>query len=214
MKRKQQALAALFAQCRVIPVLTIERVADAIPLAEALVAGGLAALEITLRTPAAADAARAIATQVAGAVVGLGTVLTARDLALAEEIGAHFALSPGATPALLAAAAASPLPFAPGVATASEAMAALERGFDILKLFPAAQVGGVGMARALGGPLPQARFCPTGGVTAANAAAWLAEPNVVAIGGSWIAPAADIGAGAWDTIAQRAKAARALWENA
>ena len=211
MNDKQQALRDLYTACRVIPVLTIARVEDAVPLAEALVAGGLAALEITLRTDAAARAARAIVNDVPGAIVGVGTVLNARDLAVAEDIGARFALSPGATPALLDAAAAGALPFAPGVATASEAMAAMERGFHTLKLFPAAQVGGISMARALGGPFPDLRFCPTGGVSAANAAEWLAEPNVVAIGGSWIAPAADIGAGAWDTIAQRARAARALW---
>lgn len=211
MSDKQQALRDLFFACRVIPVLTIARVEDAVPLAEALVAGGLAALEITLRTDAAARAARAIVKHVPRAIVGMGTVRDARDLALAEDIGARFALSPGATPALLDAAAAGALPFAPGVATASEAMAAMERGFHTLKLFPAAQVGGIGMARALGGPFPDLRFCPTGGVGAANAAEWLAEPNVIAVGGSWIAPAADIGAGAWDTIAQRARAARALW---
>jgi 2-dehydro-3-deoxyphosphogluconate aldolase/(4S)-4-hydroxy-2-oxoglutarate aldolase len=211
MSDKQQALRDLFFACRVIPVLTIARVEDAVPLAEALVAGGLAALEITLRTDAAARAARAIVNDVPGAIVGVGTVLNARDLAVAEDIGARFALSPGATPALLDAAAAGALPFAPGVATASEAMAAMERGFHTLKLFPAAQVGGISMARALGGPFPDLRFCPTGGVSAANAAEWLAEPNVIAVGGSWIAPAADIGAGAWDTIAQRARAARALW---
>lgn len=211
MSDKQQALRDLFAVYRIIPVLTIARVEDAVPLAQALVAGGLAALEITLRTDAAAQAARAIVKHVPTAIVGMGTVRDARDLAMAEAIGARFALSPGATPALLDAAAASALPFAPGVATASEAMAARERGFDVLKLFPAAQVGGVGMARAMGGPFPDLRFCPTGGVGAANAAEWLAEPNVVAVGGSWIAPPADIAAGAWDTITARAKAARALW---
>lgn len=209
--QRQAALRALLADFRVIPVLTIDRVEDAVPLAQALVAGGLAAIEITLRTAAAVEAARAIAAQVPDAIVGIGTVLNARDLATAREVGARFALSPGATPALLDAAAQSPLPFAPGVGTASEAMAAMERGFDIVKLFPAAQVGGIGMARALGGPFPDLRFCPTGGVSAANAAEWLAEKNVLAIGGSWIAPAADIRAGAWDTIAARAKAARALW---
>jgi len=211
MSDKQQALRDLFARFRVIPVLTIARVEDAVPLARALVAGGLAALEITLRTEAAPQAARAIVSDVPGAIVGLGTVLNARDLAVAEDIGARFALSPGATPALLDAAAAGALPFAPGVGTASEAMAAMERGFRTLKLFPAAQAGGIGMAQALGGPFPDLRFCPTGGVSAANAAEWLAEPNVIAVGGSWIAPAADIRAGAWDTIAQRARAARALW---
>ena len=209
--QRQTDLRALLSTHPVLPVLTIEDPRDAAPLARALVAGGTPALEITLRTEAALEAARIIMQEVEGAIVGLGTVLNARDIETAQRIGARFALSPGATPALLAAAGAAALPFAPGVANASETMAALEHGFDILKLFPAAQVGGLDMARALGGPFPQVRFCPTGGVSAANAAAWLREPNVIAIGGSWIAPAADIAAGAWDRIADRARAARAMW---
>jgi 2-dehydro-3-deoxyphosphogluconate aldolase/(4S)-4-hydroxy-2-oxoglutarate aldolase len=162
---KQEKLAALFKQAVVIPVLTIERLEDAVPLAKALVAGGVRVLEVTLRTPVAIPAAQAIISNVPEAVVGIGTILNANDLARAEALGAVFGISPGATPDLLEAAAASALPFAPGLATA--------------------------------GPFPDARFCPTGGIGEANAAAWLAEPNVSAVGGSWLCPAADIRSGNW-----------------
>jgi 2-dehydro-3-deoxyphosphogluconate aldolase/(4S)-4-hydroxy-2-oxoglutarate aldolase len=184
----------------VIPVLTIERVEDAVPLARALVAGGVRVLEMTLRTEAAIDAAKAIIAEVPEAVVGIGTVLNAADLARAKALGARFVVSPGATPELLDAAAAGDLPFMPGIATASELMQALARGFGLVKFFPAEQSGGIGALRALGGPFPQARFCPTGGVGEANAAAWLAEPNVVVVGGSWLCPAADIRSGNWSGI--------------
>jgi 2-dehydro-3-deoxyphosphogluconate aldolase/(4S)-4-hydroxy-2-oxoglutarate aldolase len=184
----------------VIPVLTIERLEDAVPLAKALVAGGVRVLEVTLRTPVAIDAAKAIIAEVPDAVVGIGTILTADDLKRAEALGAKFGISPGATPDLLKAAAASGLPFAPGIATASELMLALAYGFDLVKFFPAEPSGGIRALRALAGPFPDARFCPTGGVGEANAAAWLAEPNVVAVGGSWLCPAADIRAGNWAGI--------------
>jgi 2-dehydro-3-deoxyphosphogluconate aldolase/(4S)-4-hydroxy-2-oxoglutarate aldolase len=189
----------------VIPVITIERVEDAVPLARALVSGGLRLLEITLRTAAGRDAAAAIVAEVPEAVVGIGTVLTPQDLARSRELGARFALSPGATPELLDAAAASDLPFMPGVATASELMAALARGFDIVKFFPAVPAGGVAALKALGGPFPQVRFCPTGGVSEDNAAEWLALPNVVVVGGSWLTPASEIRGGAWDRITERAR---------
>jgi len=189
----------------VIPVITIERVEDAVPLARALVSGGLQLLEITLRTAAGRDAAAAIVAEVPEAVVGIGTVLTPQDLARSRELGARFALSPGATPELLDAAAASDLPFMPGVATASELMAALARGFDIVKFFPAVPAGGVAALKALGGPFPQVRFCPTGGVSEDNAAEWLALPNVVVVGGSWLTPASEIREGAWDRITERAR---------
>ncbi len=202
---RQERLAALFRAARIIPVITIERVEDAVPLARALVAGGLRCLEITLRTPAAAEAAQAIAANVPEAVVGVGTVLTPRDLAAARAIGARFALSPGATPELLDAAAAGDLPFVPGVATASELMAALARGLDVVKFFPAVPAGGAAALRALAGPFPQARFCPTGGIGAANAAEWLALSNVIAVGGSWLTPPDEIAARAWDAIADRAR---------
>ncbi len=197
---KQEKLAALFEQATIIPVLTIERLEDAVPLARALVAGGVRTLEITLRTPVAIESAKAIMAHVPEAVVGIGTILNADDLARVEAIGARFGISPGATPDLLKAAAASALPFAPGIATASELMQALAHGFNLAKFFPAEQSGGIKALRALAGPFPEARFCPTGGIGEANAVAWLAEPNVFAVGGSWLCPAADIRSGNWSGI--------------
>lgn len=200
---RQAALEKILIPARIIPVLTIGRVEDGVPLARALVAGGVKTLEITFRTDAAADAAKAIIAEVPEAVVGIGTVLSADDLRRAQIIGARFAVSPGATPELLDAAAASDLPLLPGVATASELMQARARGFDLLKFFPAEQSGGIPMLRALAGPFPSTRFCPTGGVSAANAATWLAEPNVIAVGGSWLCPASDVKAGNWEVITGR-----------
>ncbi len=197
---KQEKLAALFRQAVVIPVLTIERVEHAVPLARALVAGGVRILEVTLRTAVAVEAAKAIIAEVPDAVVGIGTILNGEDLARAKALGAVFGISPGATPELLKAAAASDLPFAPGIATASELMAALAAGFDLVKFFPAEQSGGIKALRALAGPFPNAKFCPTGGIGEANAAAWLAEPNVLCVGGSWLCPAADIRSGNWAGI--------------
>lgn len=193
----------------IIPVITIERVEDAVPLARALVAGGITALEVTLRTPAAAAAAKAIAVSVPDAVLGLGTVLTRDDLDTARSLNARYVVSPGATPELLDAAAGGDLPLLPGVQTASEVMAALARGFDILKFFPAAQAGGIAALKALAGPFPQVRFCPTGGVGEDNFTDWLALPNVMAVGGSWLAPASDMRAGNWPTITERARRAMA-----
>lgn len=200
MTAKQEKLAALFKAATVIPVLTIERLEDAVPLARALVAGGVRTLEVTLRTPVAADAAKAMIAEVPEAIVGIGTILNPADLARAEALGAKFGISPGGTPELLKAAAGSALPFAPGIATASELMQALAFGFDLAKFFPAEQAGGIKGLRALGGPFPNVRFCPTGGVGEANAATWLAEPNVVAVGGSWLCPAAEVRAGNWAGI--------------
>lgn len=208
---KQDQIAELIRQATVIPVLTIERLADAVPLARALVAGGVRTLEVTLRTAAAIDAAKAIIAEVPDAVVGIGTILNADDLARAEALGAKFGISPGATPELLKAVAASGLPFAPGIATASELMQALAHGFDVVKFFPAEQAGGIKALRALAGPFPNVRVCPTGGIGEANAATWLAEPNVLAVGGSWLCPAADIRAGNWAGItAMCAKAMKTL----
>jgi 2-dehydro-3-deoxyphosphogluconate aldolase/(4S)-4-hydroxy-2-oxoglutarate aldolase len=181
-------------------VLTIERLEDAVPLAKALVAGGVRTLEVTLRTPVAIEAAKAIIADVPDAIVGIGTILNGDDLGRAEALGARFGISPGATPELLKAAAASRLPFAPGIATASELMQALAHGFDVVKFFPAEQAGGIKALRALAGPFPHVRVCPTGGVGEANAATWLAEPNVLAVGGSWLCPASDIRAGNWAGI--------------
>jgi len=197
---KQDQIAGLIRQATVIPVLTIEQLADAVPLAKALVAGGVRTLEVTLRTPVAIAAAKAIIAEVPDAIVGIGTILNGDDLAGAEALGAKFGISPGATPDLLKAAAVSRLPFAPGIATASELMQALAHGFDVVKFFPAEQAGGIKTLRALAGPFPNVRVCPTGGIGEANAATWLAEPNVLAVGGSWLCPAQDIRAGNWAGI--------------
>src|ERR1700743_2036430 len=185
---KQDKLLSLFKAARVVPVLTIERVEDAVPLARALVKGGVRMLEVTLRTSVAVESAKAIIAEVPDAIVGIATILNADDLARAAKLGAKFGISPGATPELLKAAAASDLPFAPGIATASDLMAALAHGFDLVKFFPAEPSGGIKTLRALAGPFPHARFCPTGGIGEANAATWLGEPNVVAGGGSWLCP--------------------------
>jgi 2-dehydro-3-deoxyphosphogluconate aldolase/(4S)-4-hydroxy-2-oxoglutarate aldolase len=195
----------LLSNAKIIPVITIERLDDAVPLAQALVEGGLKVLEITLRTPVAMQAAADIARHVPAAIVGLGTVTRPQDLIEARKIGAQFALSPGATPQLLDAATGCDLPFIPGVATASEIMAAGERGFNVLKFFPAVSSGGINALRAFGGPFPDIRFCPTGGIGETSASEWLALPNVVAVGGSWLTPVEDIGRGAWDAITERAR---------
>ncbi|TYO64706.1 bifunctional 4-hydroxy-2-oxoglutarate aldolase/2-dehydro-3-deoxy-phosphogluconate aldolase [Bradyrhizobium hipponense] len=197
---QQNHLVALFRDATVIPVLTIERIQDAVPLARALVAGGVRTLEVTLRTPVAIEAARAMMAEVPEANVGIGTILNPADFARVEKLGVKFGISPGLTPDLLKAAADSALPFAPGIATASELMMALAHGLDVAKFFPAEQAGGIKGLRALGGPFPNVRFCPTGGIGEANAASWLAEPNVVAVGGSWLCPAAEIRAGNWAGI--------------
>ena len=197
---RQTALEEILLPARIVPVLTIDRVEDGVPLARALVAGGVKVLEVTFRTEAAVDAAKAIIAEVPDAIVGMGTVLDGDDLRRALALGARFAVSPGATPELLDAAAASTLPLLPGVATASEVMQAKARGFNLLKFFPAEQAGGIPMLRALAGTFPSTRFCPTGGVNADNVATWLAEPNVVAVGGSWLCPPAEIRAGNWSSI--------------
>ncbi|MBJ6126797.1 bifunctional 4-hydroxy-2-oxoglutarate aldolase/2-dehydro-3-deoxy-phosphogluconate aldolase [Microvirga splendida] len=204
---RDRQLADLLRSGPVVPVITLERVEDAVPLARALVAGGLRLLEITLRTPAAADAAAAIIRDVPDAIVGIGTVLTPKDLERAQALGARYALSPGATPDLLKAASRSEMPFIPGIATASELMMALAHGFQTVKFFPAVASGGIPALKALAGPFPQARFCPTGGIDEKNAGDWLALPNVVAIGGSWICPSSDIRAQAWGEITAKAQRA-------
>jgi 2-dehydro-3-deoxyphosphogluconate aldolase / (4S)-4-hydroxy-2-oxoglutarate aldolase len=170
----------------VIPVVIIEDLADAVPLARALVAGGLKAIEITLRTPAGLDAIRAIAAEVEGAVPGAGTVLTPDQYAEVVRAGARFAVSPGITPRLLDAAEGSGIEPLPGIATASEAMALIERGYSFAKFFPAEAAGGAEFLAALASPLPQLRFCPTGGITPANASGYLKLPNVICVGGSWM----------------------------
>jgi 2-dehydro-3-deoxyphosphogluconate aldolase/(4S)-4-hydroxy-2-oxoglutarate aldolase len=199
------AIADLLRSARLVAVLTIEDAAHAVPLARALVAGGVRTLEITLRTAAGAHAAASVIDAVPEATVGLGTVVTRADMDLARRLNVPFAFSPGATPDLLDAARDLGVPFVPGIGTASELVAAMARGFDVVKLFPAEQLGGIGMLRALSGPFPSVRFNPTGGVTEDNLGAYLAQPNVVAVGGSWLAPQADVRMGNWEAITERAR---------
>ena len=190
----------------IMPVLVMEDAESARPLAKALIAGGLPALEVTLRTPAALEAIRAMA-QVPGGVVGAGTLVTPDDVRAAKAAGAQFGVSPGATDTLLAASKAENLPLLPGAATASEAMRLLEMGFDMLKFFPAEASGGVAALKALGAPLPQISFCPTGGVNQKNAKSYLSLANVACAGGSWVAEKDLIAEGRWEEILNRAKAA-------
>ncbi len=193
----------------IVPVLVVHDVAHARPLAEALVRGGLPALEVTLRTPVALEVIAEMA-KVPGAVVGAGTVLTAHEVNAVKAAGAQFAVSPGATDTLLTACETLQLPLLPGAASASEAMALLERGYDVQKFFPAEAAGGAGMLKSLGGPLPQISFCPTGGVSPQNALDYLRLPNVICAGGSWVAPHDAIEAGDWDRIETLARAASQL----
>lgn len=188
------------ARKQVVPVLTIERTADALPLAQALVSGGLRYLEVTLRTPAALDAIRIIAEKVDRATVGVGTVTRRTDLEKAVQAGAAFAVSPGTTADLLVASGELGLPLIPGVATPSEAMAAAEAGFRFLKLFPAAPLGGAGYLRSLAGPLPKLKFCPTGGLKFDTFTELLSLPNVPCVGGSWMVPKQAVEDGDWDAI--------------
>lgn len=193
----------------IVPVLVVTDVVHARPLAEALVAGGLPALEVTLRTPAALDVISEMA-QVRGGVVGAGTLVTPEDVRAAKQAGAVFGVSPGATDQLLAACEAEDLPLLPGAATASEAMNLLARGYDVLKFFPAEASGGAPALKAIGAPLPQISFCPTGGVSPDNAQSYLELPNVICAGGSWVAPSALVGKGDWAGIEALARAARLL----
>lgn len=194
----------------VIPVLVLDDARTAVPLARALVAGGLRVIEVTLRTPAALDAAKAIRDAVPEAVVGLGTVLTVAHYAAAEAAGMAFAVSPGSTPALLDAARDGSVPLLPGAGTPSESMALLDRGHRFQKFFPAEPSGGAGYLSALASPLPGARFCPTGGITAATAPAYLALPNVVCVGGSFMVPKGAVAAGDWEAVRRGAAEAAAL----
>ena len=194
----------------VIPVIVIDDPAKAVPLARALLEGGVRVLEITLRTPAALDAIRAIASEAGDALVGVGTITRPEDFALAAAAGARFGVSPGLTPALIEAARASPLPLLPGVMTPAEVIAARAAGFTELKLFPAQQAGGVAMLEALGSPFPDVTFCPTGGVTQESAPDYLALANVACVGGSWLTPKDAIAKSDWKRITALARAAAAL----
>ncbi len=208
---KTQRTREICALAPIVPVLVVDDVAQARPLAQALVAGGLPALEVTLRTPAALDAIRAMA-EVPGGVVGAGTLVTPEDVRAAKEAGAKFGVSPGATDALIAACEAEDLPLLPGAATASEAMALLEKGFDMLKFFPAEASGGAPALKAIGAPLPQISFCPTGGVSPSNARDYLSLSNVICAGGSWVAPKHLVEAGDWAGIESLASKASKLMD--
>ncbi len=197
----------------VMPVLVIDDLAHAAPLARALVDGGIRVLEVTLRTAVALDAIHAIATQVPDAIVGAGTILNLKDLAAAREAGAGFGISPGATPELLREGMIKGWPYLPGAMTPGEVMAARDAGYDTLKFFPAEAAGGCAMLKAIHGPFPEIRFCPTGGITPALAKNYLALPNVGCVGGSWLAPPALLNAGDWNAIRALAKEAAALRSN-
>ncbi|MYZ51706.1 bifunctional 4-hydroxy-2-oxoglutarate aldolase/2-dehydro-3-deoxy-phosphogluconate aldolase [Malikia spinosa] len=194
-------------QSRVVPVIVVTDPAQAVPMAEALLAGGVDVMEITLRSAAGLAAIEAVARAVPEMQVGAGTVTRASEVAQVLAAGARFGLSPGSTPELLAAVLAAGLPFVPGVASPSEAMAARDAGFTLMKCFPAAQLGGVEVLKAWGGPLPDLRFCPTGGVSLANMGSFLALPNVAMVGGSWLTPAAAVKAGDWAQITRLAREA-------
>jgi 2-dehydro-3-deoxyphosphogluconate aldolase/(4S)-4-hydroxy-2-oxoglutarate aldolase len=190
----------------VVPVVTIHDVADAVPLARALTAGGLLTIEVTLRTPCALEAIAAIARDAPNVVVGAGTVVSPADLEAAAAAGARFAISPGATAALLAAGRTSSIPYLPAVATASELMEGLAAGYAAFKLFPAEASGGIAMLRSLGGPFPQVKFCPTGGISLETAPGYLALSNVACVGGSWMLPDRLVKAKDWAAIEANARA--------
>lgn len=194
----------------VLPVVVLESLDHAVPVARALVAGGLPAIELTLRTPVALDAIKAIATEVPEILVGAGTIVSAAQAQQAADAGASFLVSPGATPSLLAAMRDTGLPFLPGTATVSEVLAALEAGCTELKFFPAEASGGAAFLQSVASPVPAARFCPTGGITVASAPAYLALTNVGCVGGSWITPADALAAGDWDRVTTLAAEAAAL----
>ncbi|MEU1477988.1 bifunctional 4-hydroxy-2-oxoglutarate aldolase/2-dehydro-3-deoxy-phosphogluconate aldolase [Streptomyces sp. NPDC005760] len=202
--------ASLLDLAPVVPVVVLQDAADAVPLARALVAGGLPAIEVTLRTPAALDAVRAISEGVPDAVVGAGTVITPEQVTESVAAGARFLVSPGWTDVLLEAMRGAGVPFLPGVSTTSEVVALLERGVREMKFFPAEAAGGTAYLKSLSGPLPQARFCPTGGIGARNAPEYLALPNVGCVGGTWMLPADAIAARDWGRVEKLAREAARL----
>jgi 2-dehydro-3-deoxyphosphogluconate aldolase / (4S)-4-hydroxy-2-oxoglutarate aldolase len=193
--------------CPVMPVMVIQNLDDAVPLARALVAGGIKVLEITLRTPVAMEAIRLISQEVKDAIVGVGTIANPQQLLAAEEAGAMFAISPGITPTLLSAAKAGRIALIPGIATLSELMLGMEYGLDHFKFFPAEAAGGVPMLKAIAGPFPQATFCPTGGISPGNYNEYLELPNVACVGGSWLAPQAVVTEKNWAKVTELAQKA-------
>lgn len=210
MSDKTETLLSILKSQPVMPVLIIERVADAVPLARALAAGGLKAIEVTLRTPVALEAIRAIAEGSPDTLVGAGTILSPEDYEAAVKAGSKFIVSPGATPALFAAAKASDVPFLPGTSSASEIMLAREAGLRVVKFFPAEQSGGAPFLKAISSPIADMKFCPTGGISLKNANDYLSLPNVVCVGGSWVAPKDMVVAGDWAGITKLAAEAAAL----
>jgi len=210
MSAKTDQLLALLNGQPVIPVLKIDDAKHAVPLARALAKGGLPAIEITLRTPSALDSIRRVAGEVEDAIVGAGTILNAKQFEEAAAAGSQFIVSPGTTRELFAANDASPVPLLPGAITPGEMMAALEAGIDFLKFFPAEQAGGAAFLKALASPLAGLRFCPTGGVSAKNARDYLSLPNVVCVGGSWVAPDDMVREGRWAEIEALAREATGL----
>lgn len=188
----------------VVPVIVIRKIEQAVPLARALLKGGIKVLEVTLRSEAAIDAIRLLSREVPEAIVGAGTVASREDLEAVTEAGAVFAISPGLTPSLLAAANQGPIALIPGIASASELMLGMEMGYTAFKFFPAEAAGGVPMLKSIGGPFPQITFCPTGGVSEKNYNEYLALANVACVGGSWIVPSREIENGNWDAISQLA----------
>lgn len=210
MPTKTEILLDLLAGQPVIPVIRIENAKDAVPLARALAAGGLRAIEITLRTGDALESIRRVASEVPEAIVGAGTILSPKQFEEACAAGSRFIVSPGLTQNLIAAAADSPVPLLPGAITPGEIMTARDAGIDFLKFFPAEQAGGASFLKSLASPIPDIRFCPTGGITASNARDYLGLPNVVCIGGSWVAPDAYVKEGRWSDIEALAREASAL----
>src|SRR5271168_3192521 len=204
----------IFGRSPVIPVLTISDLAQAVPLARALIAGGLQVMEVTLRTPVALASIAAIRKAIPDAIVGVGTLTRAADFAAADRVGAQFGVTPGLTPELASAARGARFPLLPGVMTPTELISARAAGFSVLKLFPAQQAGGLAMLQALGAPFPDVLFCPTGGITRATAADYLALPNVACVGGSWVAPQAMQSSGDWSGIEALARDAASLTRHA
>ncbi|ASS55674.1 2-dehydro-3-deoxy-phosphogluconate aldolase [Rhizobium leguminosarum] len=210
MGEKTEKLLSILKLQPVVPVLIVDDAKSAVPLARALVAGGLKAIEITMRTPAALEAVRAVAAEVEGAEVGAGTILNVAHWEAAVAAGSKFIVSPGTTQELLDAAADSDVPLLPGAATASEVMALREEGYQVLKFFPAEQAGGAAYLKALSSPLAGTLFCPTGGISLKNAHDYLSLPNVICVGGSWVAPKELVAAGDWAGITKLAAEAAAL----
>ena len=210
MPQNSDALLPIMTGQKVIPVIVLDDAKDAVPLAKALVAGGLPAIEITLRTAAALESIRRVAAEVPDALVGAGTILNAAQFDEAVAAGSKFIVSPGLTPELVDAAEGSPVPLLPGAVTSSEIMAALEEGYSLLKFFPAEQAGGAAYLKSLSSPFGGVRFCPTGGVSAKNAPDYLGLPNVLCVGGSWVAPKAAMERGDWAAITALAAEAKAL----